>query len=92
MAEAATEKVTPRRPIETGVPDPFPYMHPVLKKNYGNWDWHDRLRPGVLHHVSKSGDEIWTVRAGTQRQMDVGTIRKLCDIGAIADAAAQMLT
>jgi dissimilatory sulfite reductase (desulfoviridin) alpha/beta subunit len=27
-----------------------------------------------------SGDEVWTVRAGTQRQMDVYTIRKLCDI------------
>jgi len=78
MVEA---KITPRRAIETGVPDPFPYMHPVMVKNYGNWDWHDRPRPGVLHHVSKSGDEIWTVRAGTQRQMDVFTIRKLCDIG-----------
>ena len=56
-------------------------MHPLLKKNYGKWAWHDRPRPGVLHHVSKSGDEVWTVRAGTQRQMDVFTIRKLCDIG-----------
>jgi len=79
MSEAQA-KVTPRRARETGVPDPFPYMHPLLKKNYGNWDWHDRPRPGVLHHVSKTGDEVWTVRAGTQRQMDVFTIRKLCDI------------
>ena len=70
----------PRRPNETGVPDPFPYMHPVMRKNYGAWAWHDRLRPGVLHHVAKSGDEIWTVRAGTQRQLDVFTIRKLCNI------------
>ena len=36
----------PRRPIESGVPDPFPYMHPLMKKNYGQWAWHDRLRPG----------------------------------------------
>ncbi len=72
---------TPRRPDEVGVPDPFPYMHPVMKQNYGNWDWHDRPRPGVLRHVSKSGDVIFTVRAGTQRQMDVFTIRKLADIG-----------
>ncbi len=70
-----------RRPNETGVPDPFPYMHPLLVKNYGAWAWHDRPRPGVLHHVAKNGDEVWTVRAGTQRQMDVFTIRKLCDIG-----------
>jgi dissimilatory sulfite reductase beta subunit len=69
-----------REPIESGVPDPFPMMHPVMKKNYGQWKWHERPRPGVLHHVAHGGDEIWTVKAGTQRQMDVHTIRKLCDI------------
>ena len=74
MAEA------PRMPIESGVPEMDKYLHPVLKKNYGNWAWHERPRPGVLHHVAKSGDDIWTVRAGTQRQMDVYTIRKLADI------------
>ncbi|NIA26911.1 MAG: dissimilatory-type sulfite reductase subunit beta [Desulfobulbaceae bacterium] len=70
----------PRRPDEHGVPDPFPQMHPLLKKNYGQWAWHDRPRPGVLHHVAHGGDEVWTVRAGTQRQMDVFTIRTLCEI------------
>ena len=69
-----------RTPIESGAPDNKPYMHPTLLKNYGNWKYHDRPRPGVLHHVSHSGDEVWTVRAGTQWQMDVYTIRKLCDI------------
>jgi len=73
------DAVLPRRPDEHGVPDPFPQMHPLLRKNYGNWDWHDRPRPGVLHHVAKGGDEVWTVRAGTQRQMDVHTIRELCE-------------
>ncbi len=72
--------VTPRTAIESGVPDPFLYMHPLLKKNYGNWDWHDRPRPGVLRHVSKTGEMVWTVRAGTQRQTDVYTLRLLCDI------------
>jgi sulfite reductase beta subunit len=76
----------PRRPIESGVPDPFPFMHPVMRKNYGNWDWHDRPRPGVLRHVARNGDMIWTVKAGTQRQMDVFSVRKLCDI---ADAFAE---
>jgi len=70
----------PRRPDEHGVPDPFPQMHPTLKANYGKWAWHDRPRPGVLHHTAHGGDEIWTVRAGTQRQMDIGTIRKLCEL------------
>jgi sulfite reductase beta subunit len=69
-----------REPIESGVPDPFPVMHPLLRDNFGKWKWHDRPRPGVLHHVAKSGDEVWTVRAGTARQLDVFTIRRLCDI------------
>jgi len=77
MSEA---QEAPRMPDECGVPDPMQYMHPVLKKNYGAWDWHDRPQVGVLHHVAKSGDEVWTVKAGTQRQMDIHTIRKLCDI------------
>ncbi len=69
-----------RKAIESGVPDAFTYMHPLMRRNYGLWDWHERPRPGVLHHVAKFGDEIWTVRAGTQRQMDTGTIRTLCQI------------
>jgi sulfite reductase beta subunit len=75
-----TETAAPRMPIESGVPDPFVFMHPVLKRNFGRWDWHDRPRPGVLRHVAESGDQVWTVKAGTQRQMDVHTIRRLCDI------------
>ncbi|MCP4127631.1 MAG: dissimilatory-type sulfite reductase subunit beta [Gammaproteobacteria bacterium] len=70
----------PRMPEETGVPEIDPYLHPVLKKNYGDWKFHDRPRPGVLRHVANSGDEIWTVRAGTPRQMDVTMIRELMDI------------
>jgi sulfite reductase beta subunit len=51
-----------------------------MKDNYGKWKFHDRPRPGVLHHVAKSGDEIWSVRCGTQRQLDLYTIRLLADI------------
>lgn len=74
MAEA------PRMPIESGVPDPIQYMHPTMRRNYAQWAYHDRPRPGVLHHTSKNNEEIWTVRCGTQRQMDVYTIKKLADI------------
>src|SRR5512140_3787911 len=76
----ATATATPRRAVECGVPDHTQYLHPLMQRNYGNWKYHDRPRPGVLHHVSHTGEEIWTVRAGTQRQMDVYTIRTLCDI------------
>ena len=26
-----------RPPIESGCPDPFQYMHPLMIKNFGNW-------------------------------------------------------
>jgi sulfite reductase beta subunit len=74
------EKEKPRMPIESGAPDGWQYMHPALRKNYGLWDYHDRPRPGVLHHVSKMGDEVWTVRVGTQRILDIFSLRKLMDI------------
>ncbi|NTV95238.1 MAG: dissimilatory-type sulfite reductase subunit beta, partial [Thiobacillus sp.] len=66
--------------IESGTPDPMPYMHPVMAKNYGKWTFHSHPKPGVLFHRAASGEEIWTVKAGTQRQMDHYTVRKLADI------------
>ena len=31
----------------------------------------DHPRPGVLRHVADSGDEVWTVKAGTQRILEI---------------------
>ena len=56
-------------------------MHPTMRKNFGQWKYHEHPRPGVLVHYANSGEEIWTVRAGTQRILDVFTLRTLCDIG-----------
>jgi sulfite reductase beta subunit len=70
-----------RTPIESGCPDGFQYMHPTMRKNYGNWSYHEDPRPGVLKHTAHGGDAIYTVRAGTQRILDVFTLRKLCEIG-----------
>ncbi len=66
--------------IESGAPDPMPYMHPVMKNNYGKWVFHSHPKPGVLYHRADNGEQVWTVKAGTQRQMDHYTIRKLADI------------
>src|SRR5210317_535024 len=70
-----------RTPIESGCADGFQYMHPLMRKNYGNWAYHEDPRPGVLKHTAHGGEAIYTVRAGTQRILDVFTLRKLCDIG-----------
>jgi dissimilatory sulfite reductase beta subunit len=66
--------------VESGVPDHEPYLHPLAKKNYKKWKYHERPRPGVLKHVAKSGDALYTVRAGTPRQMTVDSVRTLCDL------------
>ena len=70
----------PRQPIESGVPDSFQWMHPVMKKNYGNWHYHERIKPGVLVHTAHGGDKIWTVKAAKTREMDPFVIHQLCDI------------
>jgi len=45
-----------------------------MVKNYGKWAFHSHPKPGVLYHRAESGDEIWTVKAGTARQMDHYTV------------------
>ncbi len=70
-----------REPIESGCPDGFQYMHPTSIKNFGQWKYHTHPRPGVLMHEAYSGDRLYTVKCGTQRILDVYTLRTLCDIG-----------
>ena len=66
-----------RQAIESGVPDPFRFMHPLMVKNYGQWDWHERPRPGVLHHMSKNGDEIWMWNSNAVQVDKVVTLAEL---------------
>lgn len=66
--------------IESGPYDYQNALHPVVKKNYGKWQYHEMPRPGVLKHVAESGDLLFTVRAGTPRQDSVDLIRRICDI------------
>ena len=42
---------TLRTPIESGVPDNKQYLHPLMVKNYGNWKYHDRPRPGAVSYT-----------------------------------------
>ena len=74
---------SPERTWKTVESGPYPYkegLHPVVKKNYGKWKYHEYPRPGVLKHVAASGDVLYTVRAGTPRQDSVDFIRALCDV------------
>ena len=81
-----------REPIESGCPDGFQYMHPTMRRNFGLWAYHEDVVPGVMVHIAKSGDKVWTVKAGTQRILDVFTLRNLMDIAdEFADGYVRLL-
>jgi len=74
---ATQKKMAPR---DNGAPDHRPNLHPLSAKNYGKWDHHERVKPGVVKRVAESGDVLYVVRAGSPRTMSVNTVRKICDI------------
>ena len=77
----------PDKPMEGRITDIGPrhfeeFYPPVIKKNKGQRDYHEIVKPGVLKHVALSGDVVYTVRVGGARLMSVSHIREIC---AIAD-------
>jgi len=63
------------RLTDIGPPSYDKFLPPVVKKNYGQWKYHENLAPGVLCHVAESGDRLYTVRAGTPRLASTQTLR-----------------
>ncbi len=72
--------VSKDRITDIGPPNYEKFLHPVIKKNYGKWKYHERLKPGVMVHVAESGDKIFTVRAASPRLLSTTTIRKFADM------------
>ena len=75
----------PEKPMENRITDIGPrhfweFFPPIIKKNYGKWLYHEILEPGVLMHVSETGDKVYTVRCGAPRIMSAEHIREICDI------------
>jgi len=75
----------PDKPMENRITDIGPrkydnFFPPVIKNNFGKWLYHEILEPGVLVHVSETGDEVYTVRVGGCRLMSVSHIREICEI------------
>jgi len=75
----------PKKPMENRITDIGPrkydeFYPPVIAKNKGKWKYHEILEPGVLVHVSETGDEVFTVRVGGARLMSVTHIREICEI------------
>ena len=69
-----------RGKMDFGPPDYHEMLPPVIRRNYWQWEYHERLKPGILKHVAESGDELYTVRVGSPRLLSTETIRELCDL------------
>ncbi|OQX62151.1 MAG: dissimilatory-type sulfite reductase subunit beta [Desulfococcus sp. 4484_241] len=75
----------PKEPMKDRITDIGPrnyeeFYPPIIAKNKGKWAYHEILEPGVLVHVSETGDELYTVRVGGCRLMSVTHIREICEI------------
>jgi len=75
----------PNEPMKDRITDIGPryfeeFYPPIIKANKGKWLYHEVIEPGVLVHVSETGDEVYTVRVGGCRIMSVSMIREICDI------------
>lgn len=65
---------------DIGPPNYKKFLSPLMAENYGKWKYHEILKPGVLVHVSETGAELYTVRAGSGRLVTIDFIREVCDI------------
>jgi sulfite reductase beta subunit len=74
----ATETV--KRKTDIGPPHYEKFLPPIIKKNYGQWKYHEIMKPGVLVHVAESGDKLFSVRAATPRLAATKTIRLFADL------------
>ncbi len=56
------------------------FLPPVIKENFGQWQWHEILEPGILMHKAESGAEVYTIRVGGCRLMSAELLREILDI------------
>lgn len=78
-------RYNPDKPMENRITDLGPrhfwqYFPPIIKRNYGKWLYHEILEPGVLVHVSETGEKVYTVRCGGARFMTTEHVREICEI------------
>ncbi|MCL4516550.1 MAG: dissimilatory-type sulfite reductase subunit beta [Firmicutes bacterium] len=66
--------------LDFGPPDFHAMLPPVIKRNYGQWRYHEILKPGLLKHVAESGEALFTVRAGTPRLLNTDSVRRIADL------------
>jgi len=68
------------RITDIGPPHYEKFLPPIIKANYGKWLYHEILKPGVMVHVSETGDKLFTIRAGSPRLISIEKIRNYADL------------
>lgn len=69
-----------KRDTDIGPPNYEKFLPPVIKKNYGDWKYHEVLDAGTMVHVANGGDKVFTVRVASPRIMSTTTLRELFDL------------
>ena len=69
-----------KRKTDIGPPHYQRFLPPIIQRNYGKWVYHEIPRPGVLEHVSETGERLYSVRAGSPRLLSTRTIRLLASL------------
>ena len=70
----------PKRKTDIGPPHYEQMLHPTVKANYGKWKYHEKVKPGVLMHVSETGAKLFTIRAASSRLISIERIRLYADL------------
>ncbi len=66
--------------LDFGPPHYRDMLPPVCRRNYGKWKYHEHVRGGIIRHVSESGEEAYTVRAGIPKYLSADTVIELCEL------------
>ena len=70
----------PKRKTDIGPPHYDQMLHPAVKANYGKWKYHEKVKPGVLMHVSETGAKLFTIRGASPRLISINRIRLYADL------------
>ena len=68
------------RVTDIGPPHYEQFLPDIVKRNYGKWLYHEYIKPGVMVHVSETGEKLYTVRVGSPRLLSTDTVRAIADL------------